>query len=299
MQRNKEASQAGFRVWALLGLTGGFCASALAQGHYPSGLEGMAGGSWPGPGFYVRDYNYFYYTDRFNDSRGNRAFDDFEVFSYANAIRPIWVANFGVLGGQYSCDVILPFVYTDSRIGGEKGDTFSFADIYVEPLSLSWRRNQFDAVVAYGFWAPTGESLEGDTSPGLGQWTHMFTAGGVWYPTEMREWSLSILARYEINTEADDLDLTPGDMLSIEWGLGYAFNREWKAGLAGYYQRQITTSSGSDSDHSLPTVVGLGPEVAFRPENSRFDISLRYAYECLAEERSQGHLGMLTVSYKF
>jgi hypothetical protein len=299
MQRENEPSQIGLPLWALIGLTGGVCVSVTAQSHYPIGLEGLMGGSWEEPGFHVRDYNYFYYTDRFNDAAGHSLFPDFEAFNYTNGLRPIWIANFGILGAKYGCDVLLPFVYTDVRAGHHEDDTFGLADIFVEPVSLSWRLNHFDAMVAYGFWAPTGEPFWGDTSPGLSQWTHMFSAGGVWYPRPERDWSLSLLTRYEINTEAEDFNVTPGDTFSLEWGLGHSFTRNWAAGVAGYYQRQITGSTGEDASPALPTVAGIGPELGYRAGDGRFAVSLRYAYEFLAEERSQGHLAMLTLSLKF
>ncbi len=46
---------------------------ALAGGgqHYPNGAEAFLIGIAPPPGFYVKDYNYFYTADKLKDNSGN------------------------------------------------------------------------------------------------------------------------------------------------------------------------------------------------------------------------------------
>ncbi len=56
---------------SLVALPGILQAQPSAQ--YVPGSEGIKGASLPPPGFYVRDYNYFYWADQFNDSYGNDA----------------------------------------------------------------------------------------------------------------------------------------------------------------------------------------------------------------------------------
>lgn len=59
-------------------LTAGLLALPIAvqaqpTAHYPPGLHGINAATLPSPGFYVRDYNFFYFSDRLNDGNGNRA----------------------------------------------------------------------------------------------------------------------------------------------------------------------------------------------------------------------------------
>ena len=43
----------------------------FAQAHYVPGVEGLKGASLPPPGFYVRDYNVFYFANQLNDPSGH------------------------------------------------------------------------------------------------------------------------------------------------------------------------------------------------------------------------------------
>ena len=74
--------------------------------------EGIKGASLPPPGFYVRDYNYFYWADQFNDSSGNDLHvPNADVFTYANIPRVIWITDTKFLGGFVGVDALLPLVY--------------------------------------------------------------------------------------------------------------------------------------------------------------------------------------------
>lgn len=299
MRHTIHQSASGRRFLSLLGLAIA-CAPANAQSHYPLGLEGLNGGTWAEPGFHLRDYNTFYYSDRLNDPSGDNTSVDLEFMNYANGIRPIWVSNFEVLGAHYGCDVLVPITWADVRSGSFHEDTAGLGDILVEPVSFSWHTPHFDALIAYGFWAPTGDTGAGPVTPGVGYWTHMFTGGGTWYPDRSHDWSISLLGRYEINTEDDLAQVTRGDTFALEWGIGRAFAPDWKVGVVGYYQRQLTGDSGVGlHSDALSTVAAVGPEISFAPRDRSFSISLRYEYEILAEDRSQGQFAALTLSKKF
>jgi len=273
-------------------------------GLYPVGVEGLKSGTLPPPGFYLRDYNLAYYSDRLNDSRGDKVPVDFEAFVYANAIRPIWITDFKILGAYYGCDVLVPFLYKNVKVAGNRDDTFNLGDIFIEPVTLSWHWQRADAGLGYGIWAPTGNVDTGSLTGGTGQgtWTHMFTAGGTVYFDAEKTWALSALGRYEISHESDDYNITPGDVLSLEGGLSKAFSPAFEAGVWAYYQGQMTEDEGdygvavsSEKDH----VVGIGPEVIWFWERAKLFVSLRYAYEVLAENRPEGHRGTLTLTKRF
>jgi hypothetical protein len=279
--------------------------SAQPSAHYPPGVEGLKGSTLPPPGFYVRDYNWFYYANRLNDSRGHeiKAADP-EVFAYANIPRVLWITDQKVLGGYLGVDALLPLKYTHLEVnppppaGRFDDSTFGIADLYVEG-TLSWHVDQADFAVAYGVWAPTGDSSTApvSTRAGAGFWTHMFTAGMTWYMDNEKKWALSGLSRYEINHEKRDMDFTPGQVYTLEWGLSYAVRPTVDVGIAGYYQVQTTKNHGSDSpSSSKDSVVGLGPEISAVCPKTGIIFSLRYLYEVLAEDRLQGHTVCLTLT---
>ena len=270
--------------------------------HYPIGAEGLNGANLPPPGFYLRDYNYFYYADKVDGLPLK-----LDIFAYVQAPRLVWITPWKILGANYGCDVIIPFAY--QNISGQLGTAgqFNLADIYACPLVLSWHLKQFDFSAAYGVWAPSGNfdagtpsaPLRGLDSPGKGYWSHMFTLGGVWHPDEQKTWSLSLLNRYEISTEQDQTQITPGNMLSMEWGIGKSIAQGVDVGMVGYYQQETTEDSGKSAATALSHVVGVGPEISVMWEKIGLISTLRYLYEVDAKDRPQGHTVTLTLTKRF
>ncbi|MBK9139844.1 MAG: transporter [Verrucomicrobia bacterium] len=275
----------------------GLCLAAQAQ-HYPIGVEGIKGGSLPPPGVYLRDYNLFYWADQVNDHHGDKLPVDFDLFVYAQAPRLIWITDFKILGGSYGMDTLIPFIYTDLSAGPYSDSKFDLGDIFFEPITLSWHWKQFDLGVGYGFWAPTGNRGE-PVDAGKGFWGHMLTLGGTWFPDQQKTWALSALGRYEINHEMEDAPITPGNEISLEWGLSKALSKSWEVGAIGYWQQQLTGDSGSGASGELDSVWGLGPEIVWSCGKCMTFVSARYIYEIEASSRPQGHTATLTLTKRF
>ena len=266
---------------------------AQPTAHYPPGIHGIMAATLPPPGFYARDYNLFYTADRLNNSAGNRTGPaNFEAFTYANILRPIWITDVRILGAYLGTDIVVPFVYRQLTSGGFDSSTFGLGDIFAEG-SLSWHTKPFDFCFCLGEWMPAGDSAARPTTrPGLGYWATMLSFGGTWYIDSAKTWSISALNRYEFNTEQRDTDTTTGNAWTIEWGIGKAINRTISVGTVGYYQAKVTGDTGAHPQ-PLNRVAAIGPEVAlaFRPQ--KLFLSLRYEYEFASENRAQGN----TVSF--
>jgi hypothetical protein len=278
---------------------------AQPTAHYPPGLEGLKAATLPPPGFWFRDYNWFYYADHVNDAQGNRAVDQ-TAFIYANAPRLLWITDVKLLDGYLGVDALIPFMYKDLK--GVDHD-FSAGDLFFEG-TWSWHLKQWDLAVGAGAWAPTGEySVWGKPNGGLmanpvlsgqGYWTEMLTAGATWYPDEAKKWAISVLNRYEFNQEQEDTDITVGQAYTVEGGISYGVTKTIDVGAIGYYQQKVTGDSGPvENQTPRNRVAAVGPEVSvFFPE-IMLGISLRYAYEFLAESRLQGNTVTLTLTKKF
>jgi hypothetical protein len=206
-------------------------------------------------------------------------------------------------------DVLVPFVYKDIKVGGASDSIFSIGDTFVEPITLSWHWARADLGVGYGFWAPTGKYTYAPppavvANTGQGFWGHMFTLGATVYADAAKTWALSALARYEINHEHEDFKLTPGNALSLEWGLNKTFAKFYDVGVVGYWQQQTTKDSGTApggvaASTALDGVVGIGPEVNVLWPKLGLFTSLRYNYELMSESRPQGHTITLTLTKMF
>ena len=266
---------------------------AQPSAHYVPGVEGIKGASLPPPGIYLRDYNVAYYSEQLNDPKGNEIGGlNPRAFIYAQVPRVLWITPLQVLGGNVGVDALVPLQYTSLRVGGFHDQTFGVGDAFAEGTwSRHWK--QLDVSGGYGAWAPTGDSST-PTEAGLGYWTHMFTAGATFYPDAEKQWSISALSRYEINMEHNGI--SKGQAYTLEWGASRTVIPNIDLGLAGYYQGQVTSTTGG-----LPRdqVAGLGPEIsAFCPKYAT-GVSLRYAYEFMAEDRLEGHTVALTITKRF
>ena len=270
---------------------------AQPSGHYVPGVEGIKAASLPPPGFYARDYNYFYNSHRLNDGNGNASPPpDFDVFTYANVPRAIWITDLKVLGAYVGVDTLLPLVYQNVTAGGTKSENFGAGDLFAEG-TLSWHPKQFDLAFGTGVWMPTGNSGS-LTDAGLGYWTVMFTAGATWYIDAAKTWSISALNRYEFNSEQRDTDTFPGQVFTLEWGVGKTLLKVLDVGAAGYYQQQVTASSGQSSS-SRSRAAAVGPEITYAFPKIMLFLSARYEYEFMAENRSQGQEVCFTLTKRF
>ena len=278
---------------------------AQPTAHYAPGAEGIKAATLPPPGVYLRDYNFFYYSDQYNDANGNKvAGANAKAFIYANLPRVIWITDLQVLGGNIGVDALLPLQYTDLRIttpgGPFKDHTFGIGDLFFEG---TWSKHiqQFDFSLGAGAWAPTGDSSsqQPTTRAGLGYWGEMLTAGATWYPDQAKRWALSVLNRYEFNQEKKDTDITPGQAYTVEGGLSYGVSKTMDVGAIGYYQQKVTEDSGSGASGARDRVAAIGPEISAFFPSAMLGLSFRYAYEFMAENRLQGNTFTLTVTKRF
>ena len=281
---------------------------AQPSAHYVPGSEGLKGASLPPPGFWLRDYNYFYFSDSRNDPSGNKINAlDANAFIYANIPRLLWITETKVLGGYLGMDALIPLVDTDLNIKAGpnsliNNNTFGVGDLFFEG-TWSSHLKQFDLALGAGVWAPTGDSSNQPiqaptTMAGLGYWTYMLTAGATWYIDDAKKWSVSALNRYEFSSEKEASDQIPGQAYTLEWGVGYGVTKTIDVGAAGYYQQQVNPTTG-DTWSQRNRVAGVGPEIsAFFPKYM-LGVSLRYVYEFMAQNRFQGNTVTLTLTKKF
>jgi hypothetical protein len=274
---------------------------AQPAAHYVPGLEGIKAATLPPPGLYLRDYNIAYQSSHVNDQNGNEVGAAGEhAFIYANVPRLIWITDQQVLGGYLGLDALVPLQYTHVRANspGFYSSTFGIGDVFVEG---TWSRHleHFDLAVGYGVFAPTGNTApEPTTRAGLGYWTHMLTAGATWYIDNAKKWSVSALNRFEFSMEKEDTEQIPGQVYTVEGGMSYELFKGIDVGPIGYYQQQVNPTTGSSwSDRNR--VAGVGPEVSVSIPQWMMGVSLRYAYEFMAESRLQGQTVTLTITKRF
>jgi hypothetical protein len=175
-------------------------------------------------------------------------------------------------------------------------DRFGLADIYIQPARLGWRGDRVDVVGSYGLYLPTGTSpLAGGKGPSEGHVTNQFSAGGTIFADRNRTSFLTALASYDLNLRKRNVDITRGDTLQVQGGVGASLlNRVVEAGLAFHGLWQVRDDRGADLPDILrgarDRVYGLGPDVAVFVESIRSQVRVRYEWDIGARSRPQGNV---------
>jgi hypothetical protein len=274
--------------------------AAQPAAHYPAGQEGIEAASLPPAGVYFRDYNCFYTASEIDNSAGKNATPpNFSTFVYANVPRVVWITDLKFLGANVGANALLPLVYQSLKVGNFNQSTFGIGDLFVDGM-LSWHLQKFDFVYGCGVWTPTGDSAAPPTTrAGAGFWTSMQTFGVTYFLDDKKTWAISALNRFEINSEQRDTHITPGDVLTVDWGLSKALTKETKVGLVGYFQQKLTSDTGYGASDELSRVAAIGPEVSTLVPWIHVLASVRYGYEFVAEDRARGNAVVLTLTKRF
>ena len=156
-----------------------FTTSAGEIGHFNGGVMSMRDYLMPDPGIYGAVFNYFYTTDRLNDSNGDKIKSitinppgggagvkvklDVNVDMYATAPTLIWVTDIKPLGIKYGALITPTFADMNldaaAQAAFRRGSNisaggFGVGDLYVQLVWLGKTLEHWDLGFAYGFYAP-------------------------------------------------------------------------------------------------------------------------------------------------
>lgn len=297
----------------LLAAVGLICVSggdALAQqsGHNVPGDAGLQSGSQAPPGVYVGNVYYTYPTSKLADDGGEKVNRDGSIRITMDTLFVNWVTNRKFLGANIGGQVALPFI--KNRIEAFSLDAatdLAVTDMYVQPINLGWHFKRADVIAGYGVYMPTGDyKAGGQGNTGLGMFSHELSLGSTVYLTENRMWHAAALFQYEMHTRKPGVDITVGDMVTIEGGVGKTFVKMipekgplvTNIGLAAYTQFKATGDSGTGIKPALrglkDRVFGIGPEVNVYIPQIKGTLGARYIPEFGARNTTQGQTFVVT-----
>jgi hypothetical protein len=279
--------------------------AATSGSHYPFGGEGVLAASAPPPGFHYRIYNTFYNPTALKDNDGDELPVGFNMDLFASVHRFIHVTEKKFLGADVLWDVVVPLVGKDIKIdaaGISDNRSISIGDICIDPIGLAWHTPRWDVALALGVIMPTGEyDYEKITSPGLGYWSAMLTAGATYFFDEEKTWSFSALTRTLVHTEQIDTEVTPGPEFVIEYGLGKQIAVSDKLlvepGISGaaYWQLQDDSGDGPGTvADERKEAYALGAEINFFWLPQLFQVNLRVLREFEAKNICEGSQFVIT-----
>src|SRR6266545_2800595 len=280
-------------------------------GHFNGGVMNIRDYVVPEPGFYTAIYNYFYTTDQLNNANGDAINSviikpgpgpgiqlgvNVDVDLYALVPSLIWVTEVKPLGIKYGALISPSFVNANlnaelealrERGGSVSAGSFGVGDLFVQPVWLGKSFPHFDLAFAYGFW------------------THQFQGAVAWYPMTNKATAVVAALTYETNGKKEDFDLTPGDNLTLNWGISQflPLRKDMRllleVGPAGYDTWQITHDSGSAATNTLDQVHAVGGQLGLTYVPWFLSINVHGFYEYLAEDRFQGGSFGISIAKKF
>jgi len=269
------------------------------------GLTDILDGALPGPGTYFTEYIQIYQSDEFKDQDGNDINGAPRVGSLLVMNQFVHVYPHKVLGGNLGADVLLPIVSISAN--NTPVNPGVLGDLTVGPF-LQWFDTKllgrpFFQRVELDFSLPTGQyDNKYVLNPGSNLWVIEPYYAFTWFLTP--ELSTSWRLHYTYSTENDDAfgggSVQPGQAFHFNYSFEYAFTKNFRAALAGYYLKQLTEDEigGNEGIDTKEQVFGWGPAVHWIV-TPNFSMGLKTAFETGTENRPEGSRTTFRWTYKF
>ncbi|MBN2807862.1 MAG: transporter, partial [Deltaproteobacteria bacterium] len=294
---------------------------------YPNGAESFMVGAAPPPGFYLKNYAYYYHANDMNDDKGKNIDVFGDVTVWAEVLRFIWISNHELLGGNYGQHLFLPLLDVSldfkAPVGPKGKKSYDDTDVpylIYSPFILAhhFLQGKLHTVISLAdIYIPTGDDKGNLAGVGHNFWTFEPVFGVTYMPSPA--WELSFKFMYDFNTKQDDcatvygfnVDRTPGDEFHFDYSASYGFSKSFRVGINGYYYKQVSDDDYS-IDGSVPPpvrdllkadegyhsqVIAVGPGLWYNYKNMFF--TLRTQFEFDAENKSEGQNVWFNLTYAF
>jgi hypothetical protein len=252
-----------------------------------------------GPGLLVRRAVEVYEAQRFVGANGAELPGSNSVFAFTSITHLAYVAHFKVLGGYWGGEVLVPVVYASLTTPAGSGSTVGVGDITFSPVvwqapATTVLGRPFFQFVDLEVVAPTGEyESSALVTAGSNVWSFNPFYDFTWLLTDRLEtsWRLHYLWNSTNKSPGPGYEATgiqPGQAVHFNGAASFAIAPWLRAGVAGYFLRQITDSraTGVAVPGSLEQVAAIGPGLLASARQIQFVLN-GYA-EFAAENRSEG-----------
>ncbi|OGP96072.1 MAG: hypothetical protein A2157_18960 [Deltaproteobacteria bacterium RBG_16_47_11] len=313
-----------------------FLAFAGGGQHYPNGVESILSGVAPPPGFYLKDYNYYYTATKLKDNSGDTlslARDGVELDRlsvYGTIPRFLWISKLNILGGFYGQHLFVPLLKVDMHLdaltpGGPidlNDRRGGIGDLIYSPFIWTWHAKSglLHMVGALDIYIPTGAyNKKNLVSIGKNHWTFEPVFAITGFLPQHPNLSASLKFMYDFNTKNNDLligpstaakignpalagletDLRPGQEFHFDYSVEYALTKDFRVGAVGYFYQQIIddkTGFGTVENDKGRTFA-IGPGLWYNYRRWFFD--LHAAFETATRNRPQGVTGLFAITYCF
>jgi hypothetical protein len=292
----------------------GALAAEGGAGFYLLGSKGPAAAITPPPGVYFQN-DFYYYSGDLGGGKalptGGRLAVGVQGKAAIEIPTVIWILPEDVAGGHLGLSATVPVGWKDTNadvtLAGPRGGraTGSVTDTVFtvgDPLIggfLGWEANNFHWQVGTLINIPIGDYQDGEISNiAFHHWGADVFAAGTWLDPSTGL-DLSAVVGMTFNAENPATDYRTGNEFHFEWAAVQHFNKQFDAGLVGYYYDQVTGDSGAGARSEFKgRVLAIGATVGWNFEAGKLPIAarLKYFHEFDAENRAEGDAVFLTIS---
>lgn len=263
----------------------------VTTGHYGPGLFGLRSAHGFPMGWSFVNVSHFYYAGEFKDNDGNVSTLSEPVNVIANISGGLWGKKLESINANYNAGLIIPLANLAPNIETLELDPerIGLGDIFIIPAMLTWNFGRITLNTRYTLWLPSGSYSEGSKSNrGKGFWSHNIGLGTTVYLDKASTWHVSAMNTYELNSRQKETNIKPGDVYTLEWGIGKTIEQVFNIGLIGHNVFQLTKQKGGDNATSFKHQLnGVGMEFNYRTQNKWVFIT-RWYLEYLAKNRPEG-----------
>lgn len=272
-------------------------ASEHGLSHFPVGVNTMASGMLPAPGYgEVAIYSEYSNDTYFAGSNGKGSVPGFDSSVFTIVPRTLYTIpkDLNPIGVPVTFGLILPLVDLHLNIGPGHDSILGLADIDFETdLQFNSPKNGFFSYAGLATYFPVG-SYDKDRLANLGQNYFTFHPQYAlsWFPSRNVELDNTISASFNTTNKATDYH--SGSTLYDEYSANYRLlpNKypSFYVGVIGFAQKQIQddTSDGKVFEGGFRSQsFGVGPQFSYYMFHNRGGIIIKYIHQY--EVRNQAH----------
>ncbi len=118
---------------------------------------------------------------------------------------------------------------------------------------------------------------------------------------ENKATALKLASTWEWHSKKIDVDVQPGQNVTLEYGLGQYLHERLEVGFGGYTQWQVTDDSGNSATNKdrHDRVSAVSGQVTFWAVKEKCAIVAKYVKEYNANDRLEGEFGQINVTWIF
>lgn len=251
------------------------------------GAEGNMAGVMPPTGLYFLTYFQNYSADKMVNNHGSSSIPNFDLDVNALVLRPVWMTDKKLLGGQLGFYAIQPMISMRLNGAGLSDSDKGLADATFAPL-LAWHKGDHHFGLALESVLPTGD-YDKNRLANIGK--NYYTGRPIFAYTYMNPYmDISTKFSYSINAKNDDTNYRSGQYAAVDYNVGYHVSPALTVGLQGYALKQTTDDklNSVKIENNKAQVIAYGPAIAYHP-SKQWSLEGKYLIEDQVENRAKGH----------